>query len=1585
MSHIDCLDCKTVISDTSGSLGGPITFTDPITGLSQQVSLPDFEPGELAKYDDLFFIKCSDSHGTGDVIKKFIITSSNCSVQKLPQSIFLSAIPFGALTTLGVTYTGNGMCAKNSTTLIIGSVSLSSGSNWICEVDISSPVALITPLFQAGGFVNGDIVYIPSTNTIVATIDIASGVTEAFHYDMTGNVLGQSNINILSGISPESMFSKNDEVFICTNSTVFNFDLTNYTLTPSILANPAGIGVNDAASSPAECDPIEFCYEIGDISDPANGGAGGIIFALPYTGLNQTPFYYEVALNDISTSTTPTSSIAIDDIAPFSQFYNPTNGQLTCGTEISPLPQAKFGFPPSGNVVYPVDATIGNTRARYTFGPNTWPDPYNPSGPPSISSILIGSSTNPTPVIGTDFYGNSVWPSQTTNPVLVSITFIPAGVTSIPGTSITVQALQSDSYLFQFNAPMSNTTSVFFLKELIILGGPSPGYQPYSNTGAEWGHYMTPDALVPTSVKFGTGHNNTLNFTTSLTSAVFPTHDVAANLCNNYLFGGQNDWFLPSLMEFHELFSKLGTTLNFNEDVDKSEDIYWTSSAITGKIQNPASTSPSNLIIGGPNTISSYPFAWTYKTAYTQQPSVGPHVMKRCSTFSVRPIRRFECTPVPVTPEEVFNWVDDVQYIQSKWEQEVLGPATGMSLPGLAGSSWSPFECTGPHFADIINHTSNYIYTTSTNPTSMDPNLWVDAVYEFDAVIGGNEFRLSFSLTDVAGNQYTASDFSDSNNPEGYTFKMWTADKVFLGEWHYQNCEVLTFGTNPPEVPHLYEDFNNEPWFDPLIFPKRIALKFTNVTHKAGDFPVTAYGFYDSQWGQDEVRAKYVSGDAIYTKPNPGATLIGPGGDTYTRSHWKFINDGPKFHYLYENEYQEGTFQGTTASYSFIQFRCKMADAKTIPLPDVYNGPNTTTNGKNVVCLKEVMDNVKSYPGQNELGLRTGGHIGVGWEWTRYYGGPVTFNVNQGNQPHNTNIYGSYNIPGTSIQLENPLPNINGQPFGDWDDHPKHFLYAWHAVFAPPTATTITLYDNLLEGLNSGCTYGCNYDVGDIGPSGGIIVATPYMNVNNSSAGIVGPVVAPLQGNVFLENPTEFYFELSPNNINFYEDYPSGQFPQWGSCDIINNIQADIQNDPIYSDLNIPDLTIYDSTTFYYPSSTPGVSLINYPSSPNPNWIMEQVGQGKVVHDAMIAVNNGNPVTILPNDPGNYYNAFEACENYELQEFDDWFLPNIGEMEFARNYTPPGTLINTLAVPSSGGYNPVISWNDYTGQAYQSDTTYWTSNSFAFGTDTYDPPNNLFPLNLTQTNLFNSTGGAVYNPPPTPGSAGILDGCIVPADPLFSSNPINTPTGPDWRYLSLRINNHNIRAMRRFTCPPPVFSLGSDKYTWSLCGFKDIGGQVGFFSTPWVAGALYNQGPVVMDHLGFSATGDDLVTDIQTVLGAFLIPGEVIEVDFSPALPNGISKLYIKFEGLGLQWDESLNITGLLAAPVTTVNYILYPNCGSALGASITDPDVNSFARLTAPTIELQSKLNIKEKAPEQVEDKKIEKLNNEENDKRTY
>jgi hypothetical protein len=336
-------------------------------------------------------------------------------------------------------------------------------------------------------------------------------------------------------------------------------------------------------------------------------------------------------------------------------------------------------------------------------------------------------------------------------------------------------------------------------------------------------------------------------------------------------------------------------------------------------------------------------------------------------------------------------------------------------------------------------------------------------------------------------------------------------------------------------------------------------------------------------------------------------------------------------------------------------------------------------------------------------------------------------------------------------------------------------------------------------------------------------------------------------------------------------------------------------------------------------------------------------------------------------------------------------------MEFARSYTPPGTLHNSL-----GAYTASITWN--TGS---SETSYWTSNTAKGNPNSFYAPSNYtsgsqFPMTAAQTTFHENSGGTAYIPQNyqfvnyVSGGFALNYGYVVASDPLVEANPIDNPIGPGWRTPSSRINRHNVRAMRRFTCPPPAV-VGAEKYTWSLCAYKDTSGVINFFPGPWVVGSVYDQGPVVMDNIGSNAFADDWVADVQTTLGVSVMPGQVVGVNFSPPLPGGMTDLYIKFEGLSLPWDEKLEITGLLATPVTTVTYTLHQDCDTAIyGVSIVDPDDTSTARLQAPDVKFKKRVTTTEiineeqkKENRDIIEKNRENKNiirkNGQNDKRTY
>ena len=300
---------------------------------------------------------------------------------------------------------------------------------------------------------------------------------------------------------------------------------------------------------------------------------------------------------------------------------------------------------------------------------------------------------------------------------------------------------------------------------------------------------------------------------------------------------------------------------------------------------------------------------------------------------------------------------------------------------------------------------------------------------------------------------------------------------------------------------------------------------------------------------------------------------------------------------------------------------------------------------------------------------------------------------------------------------------------------------------SPPPSPPYTLPPSGIEKvypnantLNHSC--GCDYQVGDIGPAGGIIVAIPYMNINSPANNCVGPVVPALQGWA-LKNYTDYYYEISPVNLNTPKD-----FVAWGNAGI------GLPN-TVNLDLNIPYITP-DPTPAYCPPLPPSFANIEY------------VGQGEQATQDIMNTTGGNPTSVFSSAGANTVrNAFEACDSYSLNGYNDWFLPTTYEMEFARNYTPPGTLQDTGAMHPNGTVQPGISVVNH----------YWTCNTRGRNTTGLNRIREQFPGGPQMDDL--NYGFAV------------------------KGVPVNTNSGPHgygWRTLLNRRYWLNVRAMRKFKC-----------------------------------------------------------------------------------------------------------------------------------------------------------------------------------------
>ncbi len=336
------------------------------------------------------------------------------------------------------------------------------------------------------------------------------------------------------------------------------------------------------------------CYDIGD-----TGPEGGTIFAVPLghpqnNGVNQTNFYYEVAKNDIAIGGTPNAGF-----------------NSTCG---SPLVSTQTPVMVSAGILNP-----GNLSFSLTFGPNNLQWIAGVQVPWNQSFNYIDYTG--WEVSGVDDNGNQLW---------------------APGTTITSSSYpqlippSGGSYVFVGNASTPSLGTLTTSLSSTIKLTPPTIITPWSMTGAEWGVHNKPN--IATSTDFGTGHINTDAIDAyplspgNPTGGIHPwldTHDIAATLCKQH--GFTNDWFLPSRDEFTEMFTNVGPQLGLSPLGQNSEHMYWTSSHKF--LQDPI-----------------WPLQYPDKYAWIVKSNGVPGLAYRCHTFSVRPIRRFECEPEPPDP-----------------------------------------------------------------------------------------------------------------------------------------------------------------------------------------------------------------------------------------------------------------------------------------------------------------------------------------------------------------------------------------------------------------------------------------------------------------------------------------------------------------------------------------------------------------------------------------------------------------------------------------------------------------------------------------------------------------------------------------------------------------------------------------------------------------------------------------------------------------------------------------------------------------------------------------------------------------------
>ena len=344
----------------------------------------------------------------------------------------------------------------------------------------------------------------------------------------------------------------------------------------------------------------------------------------------------------------------------------------------------------------------------------------------------------------------------------------------------------------------------------------------------------------------------------------------------------------------------------------------------------------------------------------------------------------------------------------------------------------------------------------------------------------------------------------------------------------------------------------------------------------------------------------------------------------------------------------------------------------------------------------------------------------------------------------------------------------------------QHVCVPWDGVFSPLDINGNTIPVEI--GSNS-CFYpagyygqacGCDYQVGDTGPGGGIIVATPWMNINSPSDGCVGPITPALQG-MTLKNPTDYYYEISPENLND------------GGNDYITFGNSGVNLDNI-SSYTTPDVNV----VFCPPLNLPPGQINS----------IENIGQGEQATQDIMATTSGNPTFSFPiwgfTTPIQPVSAFEVCDNYSSNGYNDWFLPTTYEMEFARNYSPPGTLVSTL--PASWESN--MTTNSANGPL---PNAYWTCNAEISTTRAL--------VLITDFDYTQNTGFAV------------------------SGDSFAGYTGPNGYLYRWRVSRGyplNVRAMRKFKCNnnnSPIANNKRSKFVQKKLQTKEVGpfGVYGYY------------------------------------------------------------------------------------------------------------------------------------------------------------
>ena len=199
------------------------------------------------------------------------------------------------------------------------------------------------------------------------------------------------------------------------------------------------------------------------------------------------------------------------------------------------------------------------------------------------------------------------------------------------------------------------------------------------------------------------------------------------------------------------------------------------------------------------------------------------------------------------------------------------------------------------------------------------------------------------------------------------------------------------------------------------------------------------------------------------------------------------------------------------------------------------------------------------------------------------------------------------------------------------------------------------------------------YQVGDVGPAGGTIVSTPFVNMNFTSFYYeVAPEKAATMNDVYGGgNAHSFnYSGVTYSGSGTCNPLPPhvefGLVTNTGSCS--PNMPPTLSNvDPIST---IPYTTAMIRqdirTRLHFGAGFMNTYAYSYIQPATGVWQTTTHNVYQYSNDVLQAPYAGT----IPTFHSNSLNAFDACKNYTLNGFDDWFLPSAHELEEIRNQVP---------------------------------------------------------------------------------------------------------------------------------------------------------------------------------------------------------------------------------------------------------------------------------------------------------------------------